>query len=268
MGDPDLIWDKIQAIGMATPSIKLAFINLRARTKDWHHIIMVPLGIMALSAAVKKAFGDRIEVRLFDCTTHPEHEEPDEAIRKFLEEFRPAVVGIRGFSSQADEFPIVARIAKDVDPKVVVLAGGPHASTNSPSLYKIKDIDYVAPYEGDEVLVEVLENVMAGRSNDGVMGLGRGDADGQPLINPARPQIKDLDTLPFPDYDVINLDAYQGRLAMTDFLTRRKFTSLFTSRGCYYACSYCHTNFGKRMRYRSVNNVLDEIQSLVEQRGV
>jgi radical SAM superfamily enzyme YgiQ (UPF0313 family) len=268
MGDPDLIWDKIQAIGMATPSIKLAFINLRARTKDWHHIIMVPLGIMALSAAVKKAFGDRIEVRLFDCTTHPEHEEPDEAIRKFLEEFRPAVVGIRGFSSQADEFPIVARIAKEVDPKVVVLAGGPHASTNSPSLYKIKDIDYVAPYEGDEVLVEVLENVMAGRSNDGVMGLGRGDADGQPLINPARPQIKDLDTLPFPDYDVINLDAYQGRLAMTDFLTRRKFTSLFTSRGCYYACSYCHTNFGKRMRYRSVNNVLDEIQSLVEQRGV
>lgn len=253
---------------MGETPLRLAFVNLRARTKDWHHIIMVPIGIMALSAAVKRAFGERVEVRLFDCTIFPEHEDPDAAFRKFLEEFNPHVVGIRGFSSQAEEFPIVARIAKEVNPSVLVLAGGPHASTNSPGLYQIKDIDYVAPHEGDEVIVELLENVMAGRTNEGVMGLGRGDAEGNPLINSGRPQIKDLDSLPFPDYDVINLDSYQGRLAMTDFPTQRKFTSIFTSRGCYYTCSYCHTNFGKRMRYRSVGNVLDEIQMLVEKHGV
>ena len=257
----------------ATPMVsnsplRIAFVNLRARTNDWHHIIMVPLGIMYLSAAIKKAFGERIEVKLFDCTTFPEHEDPDAAIRKWLEEFRPALLGIRGFSSQADEFPLVARIAKEVDPSMLVLAGGPHASTNSPSLYKIKDIDFVAPYEGEEVLIEVVEALLAGHPIEGLMGLGRGGPDGAPLINPARPAIQNLDALPMPDYDIINLDAYQGRLAMTDFLTRERFTSIFTSRGCYYACSYCHTNFGKRMRYRSVESIIDEIQQLMEVRGV
>jgi len=57
-------------------------------------------------------------------------------------------------------------------------------------------------------------------------------------------------------------------VTMTSFLPRGRFTSLFTSRGCYYRCSYCHTNFGKKMRYRSVQNVVDEIQYLMEEHGV
>ena len=248
--------------------LRIGFVNLRARTKDWHHVIMVPMGLMYLSAALKKAFGERVEIRLFDCTTFPEQQEPDAAIRAWLEEFRPALLGIRGFSSQADEFPIVARIAKEVDPAMVVVAGGPHASTNSPTLYAIPELDFVAPYEGEEVLVEVVANLLAGEPIDGLAGLGRRDAVGNARMNLARPQIQDLDALPFPDYDLIDLERYQERVTMTAFLPRARFTSLFTSRGCYYRCSYCHTNFGKKMRYRSPENVLEEMRWLIEERGV
>lgn len=247
--------------------LRIAFVNLRARTKDWHHVIMVPMGVMVLSAVLKRRFGAKVDVRLFDVTTFPEQEEPDAAIRAWLEELRPDVVGIRGFSSQADEFPIIARIAKEVDPRCLVLAGGPHASTGSPTLYGIREIDHVVPHEGEEVLGDVVEALLEGRPLEGIPGLCHGGPDG-PVIVPPRPALQDLDALPFPDYDVIDLDAYQGRVTMTSFLPRARTTSLFTSRGCYYRCSYCHTNFGKKVRYRGVQNVVDEIQHLVEVQGV
>src|SRR5262245_15566156 len=140
--------------------LRIAFVNLRARTKDWHHVIMVPMGVMYLSSVLKRTFGERVHVELFDVTTFPEQQSPDEAIRAWLREFRPRVVGIRGFSSQAEEFPIVARIAKEVDPSCIVIAGGPHASTLSPSLFSIEHIDFVAPHEGEELVVEVVENLL------------------------------------------------------------------------------------------------------------
>jgi len=247
--------------------LRIAFLNLRARTKDWHHVILVPLGVMYLSSALKKAFGERVEVKLFDTTLFPEKQAPDEAIRSFLEEFRPEVVGIRGFSSQADEFPIVAALAKEVNPECLVIAGGPHASTNSPSLYAVPGIDLVSPYEGEETLVELVRHVLDGTPHADVAGIGWWNGQA-PVHNPPRPQIQDLDALPFPDYSILDLDAYQGRISMTDFLSRGKYTSIFTSRGCYYICSYCHTNFGKKVRYRSVSNVIDEVELLMQTQGV
>lgn len=248
--------------------LRVALINLRARTKDWHHIYMVPLGLMYLSGALKKALGDRVTVELFDCTTYPEQEVPDQALREWLQRVQPHMVGIRGFSSQAEEFPIVARLAKEVAPGALVVAGGPHASTGSTSLYATPDIDFVAPHEGEEVVVDIARNLLAGQGCEELHGLGRRGPDGAPLVNTARPSIQDLDALAFPDYSILDLDRYQGRTTMTAFLPRGRFTSIFTSRGCYYRCSYCHTNFGKKMRYRSPANVLDEMAFLMDTQGV
>ena len=256
-----------QTCRRSTP-LRVGFVNLRARTRDWHHVIMVPLGIMYLSAAIKRTLGDQVAVDLFDATTHPELQAPDDAMRAWLRAFQPDVVAIRGFSSQAAEFPIVASMAKEERPGCLVLAGGPHASTGSAQLYAIEDIDLICPNEGEEVIVDVLRCVLERRPCADVPGIGWRGRDGRPEHAMPRPQVQDLDALPFPDYDVIDLDAYQGRVTMTDFLPRARFSSLFTSRGCYYRCSYCHTNFGKRVRYRSVDNVLDEMSMLMETQGV
>lgn len=248
--------------------LRVALINLRARTKDWHHIYMVPLGLMYLSGALKKALGEQVTVELFDCTTYPEQEVPDEALRAWLARVQPHLVGIRGFSSQAEEFPIVARLAKEAAPGCLVVAGGPHASTGSTSLYAIPELDLVAPYEGEEVIVDLARNLLAGEDCSQLSGIGRRGPDGAPLVNPPRPSIQDLDALAFPDYSILDLDRYQGRTTMTAFLPRGRFTSIFTSRGCYYRCSYCHTNFGKKMRYRSPASVLDEMAFLMDTQGV
>ncbi|MEW6074327.1 MAG: radical SAM protein [Planctomycetota bacterium] len=248
-------------------ALRIALVNLRSNSNDWHHLMMVPLGLMYVSAALKRAFGDEVEVRQFDMMTLPYHTEGYDKVRAFLAEANPDVVGIRGFTTQAAEYPLVAAMAKEVNPACISIAGGPHASTRSKTLFESEAIDYVCVEEGEETVVEFVGNLLAGRPQEGTLGLGWLDG-GQIHFNPPRPLIQDLDALPFPDYSIIDLDAYQGQLAMTDFLTKGRFSSLFTSRGCPYRCVYCHDNFGKRVRYRSVESVIAEIDYLMSEHGV
>jgi len=245
--------------------LRIALVNLRALINEWHHIRMVPLGLLYISAAAKHAYGDRIEVRLFDlavCGT-PQPLKLKEALHAFLEESRPDLVGIRGFSSQAAEFLHVARAAKEVNPDCLVIAGGPHASTGSLDLFMAEDIDLVVRGEGEMTFVEIVGNLLEGRDHTATTGVGWLE-NGEPVRTPQQQPILDLDTLPFPDYSLIDLDQYQGEITMTDFLARTRFTSLFTSRGCPYRCTYCHTIFGKRLRTRSVQNVIAEMAELIE----
>lgn len=246
--------------------MRVALVNLRARTNDWHHIVMVPLGLLYVAAAVRRAFGDRVDVRLFDATVCPPGESTDDAIRAFLADARPDVVGIRGFSTQAAEFPIVAKLAKAVAPGCTVVAGGPHAATGSDTLYREPAIDWVCAAEGEETFVELLRAKIEARPTDGIAGLGR--FDGTQTVSVPRRLIGDLDALPFPDYGRIDLDRYQGHITMTDFRAKGRYTSIFTSRGCHYRCTYCHDNFGKRVRYRSPEDVLREIAWLIERHGI
>ena len=247
--------------------LKIALVNLRARTNDWHHLMMVPLGVMYISAALKKAHGDRVEVCQFDTCTCPPFQDGDDVIREFLEREKADIVGIRGFTSQAAEFPVVAAMAKEVNANCLTIAGGPHTNTRAEALFKDEAIDYVCLGEGEETIVEFIGKILEGGDPDETAGMGWYE-DGEIRINPPRPLIADLDSIPFPDYSVIDLDAYQGRLTMTDFLTQGRFTSLFTSRGCHFRCTYCHNNFGKRVRWRSTQSVIDEMDYLIHEHGI
>ncbi|MEW6074328.1 MAG: radical SAM protein [Planctomycetota bacterium] len=248
-------------------TLKIALVNLRARANDWHHLMMVPLGLMYVSAALKRAFGERLEIRQFDTCTCPPYQDADEAIRAFLQRERADLVGIRGFTSQAAEFPIVAAMAKEANPECLVIAGGPHTNTRAEALFKDPAIDYVCLGEGEETIVEFVGHLLAGTDRNTTAGMGWCE-DGEIRINAPRPLIADLDAIPFPDYSIIDLDAYQGRLTMTDFLTQGRFTSLFTSRGCHFRCTYCHNNFGKRVRWRSTRNVIEEMDRLIHEHGI
>jgi len=247
--------------------LRIALVNLRSLSNDWHHLMMVPLGVMYVSAVLRRAFGDQVEICQFDMMIRPYNTECWDEVRAFLEEANADVVGIRGFTTQAGEFPVVAKMAKEINPSCITIAGGPHTATRAQALFEEESIDYAVLGEGEETIVEFIGNVLEGRSQEDVLGLGWFES-GELRINPSRPLIQDLDALPFPDYSIIDLDGYQGKLAMTDFLTQGRFASIFTSRGCPYRCVYCHDNFGKKVRYRSVQNVIDELDYLIHEHGV
>jgi Fe-S oxidoreductase len=115
----------------------------------------------------------------------------------------------------------------------------------------LQHCDYVVRGEGEETVVELLEALSDGGKPYGVKGVSFWDGD-QIVHNPPRPLVQDLDSLPFPDLDLI-----VGKENMS-------VTPILTSRGCPYNCTFCSVTemFGHKFRRRSVENVMEELRLL------
>jgi anaerobic magnesium-protoporphyrin IX monomethyl ester cyclase len=84
-------------------------------------------------------------------------------------------------------------------------------------------------------------------------------------------QAADLDMLPFPDWELIDMNTYVTSLGrQREIGTEHRTASLITTRGCPFRCTFCsaHTVHGRKMRFRSAKNVIDEIRLLNEKYGV
>ncbi|HGY92766.1 MAG TPA: B12-binding domain-containing radical SAM protein [Planctomycetes bacterium] len=246
--------------------LRIALVNLASERDNWE-IMMVPLGLQYLAAVLKERFGEAVEVLIGDMGLIPRQTPLDQVARAYLSDVRPDVVGLRGFSNQAEMYHVVAKEAKRARPDALVIAGGPHAATLSQGLFADENIDLVVPLEGEETLPEVIRRWIDGGAVHEVAGVTWSEK-GEKRFAPARPLIEDLDALPFPDYSDIDLDAYQQFKTMTGLRPKGKATSLFTTRGCFFRCTYCHDHFGKRVRKRSLDNVIAEMEWLITHKGV
>ena len=106
---------------------------------------------------------------------------------------------------------------------------------------------------------------LAGRTPvDAIPGIGFRDAAG-PRINPPRPVVADLDELPRPAYDLLPMGRYG-----TPFSAAGNVTSMVTSRGCPYPCTFCDASVvhGRRYRAHSAERVIAELRDLVSEHGV
>ncbi|MHC4400956.1 MAG: B12-binding domain-containing radical SAM protein [Planctomycetota bacterium] len=135
-------------------------------------------------------------------------------------------------------------------PESHLTAGGPHVSALALEwLAHYPAFDSVVAGEGERAAVELAERLRDGQSARGLAGTAS-RVDGRPTLGPPRPFIRDLDSLAKPwehfDYGV-----------------------LITSRGCPGECTFCCSPrlWGRKIRFRSVENVLEEIDELVRGGG-
>lgn len=155
-------------------------------------------------------------------------------------------------------------IAKEVDPSIVTIIGGPHPTfMYEEILAPDSRPDYVLRGEMEETLPELLAAI----GGDGALENVRGIAyvkDDRPFATSIRPHIKDLDAL-MPAWDLLDWSAYHyniepwGRMA-----------SMLTSRGCMMGCSFCsHRQFWRGdWRARTPENVIEEMRILVDEHKV
>ena len=224
--------------------------------------VVLPLGLMYLSAAVKQAMPHSVEVKLIntavDCLGNEEFEAE-------VRGFAPDVVGFRALSVACDFFAELARTVRRIVPGATLIAGGPHATCHPQRVLAETPIDYVIAGEGERSLVELLEHLQ-GRRPIGAIG-GLYYRRGQEVVLAAPPQfIDDLDSLPPPDYEVIDQAKYAAVLSYG--YTIRKQGVVLSSRGCPFGCRYCFKSMGRRYRPRSVGSVVDEIESLQKTHGI
>ena len=186
-----------------------------------------------------------------------------------LRDFAPDLVAIHAMSFQAKCMHQLAARVKAWRPGCVVAIGGPHPSAAPDQTLADPNIDIAAIGEGEETYAEIVERAAAGADLAGIPGTVV-RRDGQLLRGPERPFIADLDTLPFPAWDLVDLRAYFTDVMrnQNDITNRREVTTIFTSRACPYGCIFCHNLFGKKFRARSVDNVLAEMEALVRDHGI
>lgn len=184
------------------------------------------------------------------------------AIVDHIKNCRPDVVGIAcQYTPYADQTIAVAAFVKAVDRKIPVVVGGAHASSLPETLLHNSPIDYVIIGEGEETLAELLTCIQAGEPPLLVDGIGF-KHDSAIRINPRKKFIHNLDLLPFPARDLLNLNWYT--------IHGRPYTMLLTSRGCPQSCSYCsvRTVMGQALRTRSPENILEEIRQCRGRYGI
>jgi hopanoid biosynthesis associated radical SAM protein HpnJ len=148
-----------------------------------------------------------------------------------------------------------AEALKAANPSLLVGLAGPKVAVEpGPSLLASPAIDFVAREEFDYTIAEVAE----GRPLPGVAGLSYRGRDGQPVHNPDRPILEDMDRLP----SVVPV--YKRDLRIEDYFIGyllHPYVSLYTGRGCRSRCTFClwpQTVGGHRYRTRSVASVLAE----------
>ena len=148
----------------------------------------------------------------------------------------------------------------------VVVWVGPFVTALHEQEIKKECVDYILRHEWDYSVGEVLRAAVEGQPFEGIAGLTWKKSDGSVAVNPPRPPIEDLDALPIPAYDLLDLSQFYESV-----FVRFPAATMITSRGCPFNCIYCsypQTIYGHKFRAMSPRRVFDEIKYLVQDRGV
>lgn len=184
----------------------------------------------------------------------------------------PGAVGIT--SSYAVQFPNVgevARLVKEWNVNIPVIVGGAHPSSVPDAVLSDRNIDFVVVGEAEETICELISVLEKKRSVRSVKGIAYRNARGEVIRNAPRSFIQNLDSIPFPARHLFHMGKYfKFNKEHALFSKRKPSTTMITSRGCPEKCSFCsvYKVWGRSWRPRSAKNVVDEIQTLVENYGI
>lgn len=217
------------------------------------------LGLAYISAYLKEKVKD-VNVSMIDTTFNPSMDYVNDILKKS----KPAVVGIYVGTLMYVDAMKVAELAKFHS--AFVVAGGPHPTILPHTVINEHCIDAVCIGEGEETFAELVMEVVGDRKFSRVDGIWYKE-NGVVVKNPARKYTNDLDSLPFPDVGMFDVENYiKNFIQMDSYSPNLRGISTIISRGCPYTCSYCQPTlskvFGKKFRLRSPMNVIQELKIL------
>ncbi|MEW6079416.1 MAG: radical SAM protein [Thermodesulfobacteriota bacterium] len=230
-------------------------------------VIDVPLAFLYLSAYLKRYLKAPVDIELIDLRLT---RKIGQALTKRLHAFQPDIIGISLLAMDKAFLNEWSAFLRMNAPDAKIVIGGPSATFEYDDLLLSNDsVDWAVIGEGEVVFLNLVRALIAGKTPNQLDGLAY--VDGEKVVcNPRADYIEDLDTLPFPDYGLVNLPDYFGPLgnSFNGFLCKKHYAPVISSRGCPYHCAYCHDVFGKRARKRTPENFVEEIQWLYDEYGI
>ncbi len=179
---------------------------------------------------------------------------------------------VMGMSATSDTYFTAAKVIKEVKtrlPKTRTILGGAHATLLGASLFDdLPELDILVCGEGDHAFPQIIETLKKGESLKGVPNTSFRE-NGSVVCMKEKKIIQDLDSLPFPAFHLAEFDRYDYTYPV-DGKGEVRAINLVTTRGCPFDCLFCsNTNlFERKVRYRSIENVIEEIKLRIEQYNI
>ena len=222
-------------------------------------------GLCYLSHALQKqgyAAAHILDMRSVSPSLGLEHSAWTAYFARYVCNLKPRVIGITAVSATISNALFIGHLAKMMFPDAFIVLGGPHASYEWQSLLKQNDwLDAIVVGEGEIPFPLLVRRVCMSKPAEidfsDIKGIAWRGLNGDFSFSGWCHGSDDLDSLGFPDDHI-------GLLNHKDYDIR--YGRIMASRGCPYSCSFCSTATftGRKVRYRSIENVIEEIDYIRE----
>ena len=224
---------------------------------------LYPSTLCLLSAMVR----DIVEIKIIDAQFNNLSQED---FKREIEVFNPDYISFSILTSEYSEIlNIGAKIVKEINPEIKVIPGGVHVTTNFQQVIKNPDIDYCVRGEGEYVLRGLINHL---NGEGPAPSIGLIYREGNEIIIQDTAVVEDLTKIPWPAYDLIDLNAYLSTPSRFGPNRPPEFPCIRmnTTRGCPFGCSFCQVEQinGRIVRARNPEDVVNELQFLKEKYGI
>lgn len=225
------------------------------------YIHWFPQGLSYIAAVLRNA-GYIVEIYSQDKNHYP-----DEFLTEYLDENRFDFIGVSviGGYYQYRKLLNISRAINNSQNRPYYIIGG-HGPAPEPEYFFKKTLaDAVVIGEGELTIVDLIETIVAKRPLANVKGIAYCE-QGKVVINERRALIKDIDSIPFPAYDLFPMDYY--RLMRMPHISKSAFAMpILSGRGCPFHCNFCY-RMDEGFRPRSSQSIIGEIELLKKDYGI
>lgn len=223
--------------------------------------IYPPLGILYL-ASYARANSKDLDIKAIDG-----YKEDKRRLVARIIQFNPDILGVSFTTQSANGAYKLINEVKEQNAKIKVIVGGSHPTIMPEEAFQKSGTDIVVIGEGELTFLKILQRIEELDNPDHIDGIAY-LAGNQVIRTKPRALIEDLDSIPFPARDLLDIKRYPGYL----YKKRPSDTDIISARGCPFNCVYCSNPVWKLQkpwyRLRSPKNVVDEIQLIVQQYGI
>src|SRR3989338_1422057 len=239
---------------MKNNNIKIALVNPRIES---YSSTLPPLGLLYIAGVLEK---NGFNVKVFDIYPY------DDRDISALISYRPDVVGMTILTDYVSRSLYISDIIHLEIPNSLFIIGGVHVtSLPEESLLEFKARIAII-CEAEYTMLELCSHIAENSNWIDTRGIGFLSDAGVYVHTQPRPFISDLDELPFPARHLLKFEDYLIPPGIIRGYWSERSTAVMTSRGCPFECIWCGSQctFGRKVRYRSIDNVLDEFEQLIK----
>lgn len=220
------------------------------------HIHWFPQGL-AYIAAILRHNDHQVEVYNQDIYHYPETH-----LTSYLDNNHFDAIGVSIIAGYYQHKKLLA-IAKAINnskhrPDHFIIGG--HGPTPDPEYFLRKaEADFIVMGEGEETIIDLLNTIENKGKLEDVRGIAHKNGN-EVFINERRPLIEDIDTIPWPAYDLFPIEVY--RLLRMPHISNNEFCMpILSGRGCTFTCNFCY-RMDQGFRPRSADSIVEEIRYL------